>query len=73
MAWGKQQGSPASSPSPPDPSLREFEYTAISLSGRLASGGQDRLAEQVNKVAAYGWRLVQVADDVAYFERPVRR
>lgn len=62
-------------PSRRDGMAAEWEYTVV----ELPSGGgmAKRVAGQmelINRVAAHGWRLMQVTSDnatvLAYFERP---
>ena len=45
------------------------EYTAVLLTEKLTTGGARKWAEQINAVAALGWRLVTIDDSMAVFER----
>jgi hypothetical protein len=66
---------------PPDPALREFEYTVVELKGEYVKDRERDHAELINRVAAHGWRLISVQGDpgqfgsrmYAYFERAVVR
>lgn len=54
---------------------RRYEYQVVQMKTDLKrkSTPAEQFAEQVNLVAAYGWRLVTVVDHGwAYFERPVK-
>ncbi len=46
-----------------------YEYTAVQLTAKLTKGGDKKWAEQINAVAAYGWRLVTIDESMAVFER----
>jgi len=51
-----------------------FEYVVVQLEHGGWKDGDRQLTEQVNRVAAHGWRLVTVVEDshrmYAYLERP---
>jgi hypothetical protein len=54
-----------------------YEYTVVHLPASSVKTRESEWGELLNRVAAHGWRLVQVTPGnglsaVAYFERPRR-
>lgn len=47
-----------------------YEYVCVQLTGRLGKNGDRNWTEQINEVAAHGWRLVSISDNMGTFERP---
>ena len=46
-----------------------FEYTTVKLMGRLTKAAERDWPGILNGMAADGWRLVSVDNDIAFFER----
>lgn len=47
-----------------------YEYVTIKLPGKLAKNADRLWTEELNEVAAHGWRLVSIDEHHATFERP---
>lgn len=46
-----------------------FEYTTLRLVGRATKAAENEWPGILNSMAADGWRLVSVDEQIAFFER----
>lgn len=71
LSGGVGEDSLRCAPQPCQPPAMAYEYTTVKLLGVLTKAAERDWPGILNAKAAEGWRLVNVDDSVAFFERQV--